>query len=299
MAPGSSFWRIAPGFHLLSRYRTSLQLPAHGAGKAENLCTTRQTVAHYREARRSGLTNTPWEAVLASRQRMREEGRDFTAVGFCICPPRNLPSRDATIPLRFVPTSADVPLPASLEFLLAVLQFQTAPVQSVPASLHRELRYRIDRKLYANAQVRSPPCSLPPDCTCGHVSKKYICTSIYVMMYIKRVESVFDIIAEPNRRAILSLLVSSEQSVGEIERQLRMPQPTVSKHLRVLRESGFVEASVDGQRRLYRLKPEPLKEVDAWLAPFRSFWAAHVDALERHLDRIDQSPSMKRKGRKS
>ncbi len=102
-------------------------------------------------------------------------------------------------------------------------------------------------------------------------------------------ESVFEIIAEPNRRAILSLLVSSQQSVGEIERQLRMPQPTVSKHLRVLREAGFVESTVDAQRRLYRLKPEPLQEVDAWLAQFRRFWSAHLDALERHLDRIDQT----------
>src|SRR5258708_30502001 len=98
-------------------------------------------------------------------------------------------------------------------------------------------------------------------------------------------ESVFEIIAEPHRRAILSLLVSSQQSVGEIERQLRMPQPTVSKHLRVLREAGFVESTVDAQRRLYRLKPEPFQEVDDWLAQFRRFWSAHVDALERHLDR--------------
>jgi len=103
------------------------------------------------------------------------------------------------------------------------------------------------------------------------------------------VESVFEIIAEPNRRAILSLLVSSQQSVGEIERQLRMPQPTVSKHLRVLREAGFVESTVDAQRRLYRLKPEPLQEVDAWLAQFRRFWSVHVNALERHLDRMDES----------
>ena len=110
-------------------------------------------------------------------------------------------------------------------------------------------------------------------------------------------ESVFEIIAEPSRRAILSLLVSSEQSVGEIEYQLSMPQPMVSKHLRVLREAGFVEATVDAQRRLYRLKPEPLEEVDAWLAPFRRFWSAHVDALERHLDRMDQSPSTRKKGR--
>jgi len=99
----------------------------------------------------------------------------------------------------------------------------------------------------------------------------------------------FEIIAEPNRRAILSLLVSSQQSVGEIERQLRMPQPTVSKHLRMLREAGFVESRVDAQRRLYRLKPEPFQEMDAWLAQFRRFWSAHVDALERHLDRMHQS----------
>jgi DNA-binding transcriptional ArsR family regulator len=100
-------------------------------------------------------------------------------------------------------------------------------------------------------------------------------------------ESVFEIIAEPNRRAILSLLALSEQSVGEIERQLRMSQPTVSKHLRVLREAGFVESTVDAQRRLYRLNPGPLQELDAWLAQFRRFWSAHVDALERYLDRIN------------
>jgi len=112
-------------------------------------------------------------------------------------------------------------------------------------------------------------------------------------------ESAFEIIAEPNRRAILSLLVSSEQSVGDIERQLRMTQPTVSKHLRVLREAGFVESTVDAQRRLYRLKPGPLQEIDAWLAQFRRFWSAHLAALERHLDRMDQSaPTKKKPGRK-
>ena len=110
-------------------------------------------------------------------------------------------------------------------------------------------------------------------------------------------ESVFEIIAEPNRRAILSLLVSSQQSVGEIERQLRMTQPTVSKHLRVLREAGFVEATVDAQRRLYRLKPEPFQEVEDWLEPFRRFWSAHVDALERHLDRMEQLTRTKTKTR--
>src|SRR5215813_1874088 len=111
--------------------------------------------------------------------------------------------------------------------------------------------------------------------------------------------SAFEVIAEPNRRAILSLLVSSQQSVGDIERQLRMPQPMVSKHLRVLRDAGFVESTVDAQRRLYRLRPEPLQELDDWLAQFRQFWSAHVDALERHLDRLDRPPSTQRKTRKA
>ena len=108
-------------------------------------------------------------------------------------------------------------------------------------------------------------------------------------------ESAFNIIAEPNRRAILSLLASSEQCVGEIERQLQMTHPTVSKHLRVLREAGFVESRTEAQRRLYRLNPEPLMELDAWLAPFRHFWSKHVDALEKHLDRMEKMPSVKEK----
>ncbi len=111
-------------------------------------------------------------------------------------------------------------------------------------------------------------------------------------------DSVFEVIAEPNRRAILSLLASSQQSVGEIERHLRMPQPAVSKHLRVLRDAGFVESEVDAQRRLYRLKPERLQEVDAWLAQFRRFWSAHVDALERHLDRMNRPTPTKGKTRR-
>ena len=110
-------------------------------------------------------------------------------------------------------------------------------------------------------------------------------------------ESAFEIIAEPNRRAILGLLATSQQSVGEIERRLRMPQPTVSKHLRVLRESGFVESTVDAQRRLYRLKPGPFQELDTWLAQFRRFWSAHIDALERHLDRMNQSTPTKTKAK--
>jgi len=100
------------------------------------------------------------------------------------------------------------------------------------------------------------------------------------------VESSFSIIAEPNRRAILTLLASAEQSVGDIERRLRMPQPSVSKHLRVLREAGLVEARVEAQRRVYVIRPDSLREVDDWLAPFRRYWETHVDALERHLDRM-------------
>jgi DNA-binding transcriptional ArsR family regulator len=111
-------------------------------------------------------------------------------------------------------------------------------------------------------------------------------------------ESVFNVLAEPRRRAILGLLADSERSVGELEEQLRLPQPTVSKHLRVLRDAGFVSARVDAQRRLYRLRPEPLMELDSWLAPFRRFWSAHVDALEQHLDRLDQVPARK-KGRRT
>lgn len=110
--------------------------------------------------------------------------------------------------------------------------------------------------------------------------------------------SVFEIIAEPNRRAILGLLASSQRSVGEIERQLRMPQPTVSKHLRILRDAGFVESTVDAQRRLYSLNPKPLQELDEWLAPFRDLWSRHVDALERHLDKMHRPTESKKTKRR-
>ena len=110
-------------------------------------------------------------------------------------------------------------------------------------------------------------------------------------------ETSFAVIAEPNRRAILGLLLSSERSVGEIERKLRLSQPSVSKHLKVLREAGFVESRVEAQQRFYRLRPEPLMELDEWLAPFRRFWSKHLDALERHLNTMDTTPP--RKGKKT
>lgn len=106
-------------------------------------------------------------------------------------------------------------------------------------------------------------------------------------------ESSFAIIAEPNRRAILSSLASADRSVGDLEVELGLPQPTVSKHLRVLRDAGFVEATVDAQRRLYRLKVEPFQEIDAWLGQFRRIWSRHVDALERHLDRTNPPATRK------
>ena len=108
-------------------------------------------------------------------------------------------------------------------------------------------------------------------------------------------ESTFTVVAEPNRRAILGLLLESERSVGEIEEELRLTQPTVSKHLRILREAGFVEARVDAQRRVYKIRPQPLKEIDAWLGPFRKYWSKHLDALEQHLDKMEKSTTVKGK----
>jgi DNA-binding transcriptional ArsR family regulator len=96
--------------------------------------------------------------------------------------------------------------------------------------------------------------------------------------------STFDVLAEPTRRRILDLLVHDEQPVGDLVARLNISQPGVSKHLRVLREAGLVEARTDAQRRIYRVRPEPLAEIDAWLAPYRRLWSTRLDALERHLD---------------
>ena len=111
-------------------------------------------------------------------------------------------------------------------------------------------------------------------------------------------ESPFTVLAEPSRRAILVQLAAGERSVGDLEAALDLSQPSVSKHLRVLRDAGFVEVTIDAQRRVYRIRPEPLKEVDAWMEPFRGYWSAHVDALERHLDRIAPRAGKTRSGKK-
>jgi DNA-binding transcriptional ArsR family regulator len=97
------------------------------------------------------------------------------------------------------------------------------------------------------------------------------------------VPSTFDVLAEPTRRRILDLLLEQPRSVGELTERLGVSQPGTSKHLRVLREAGLVRVRVDAQRRWYELNPEPLAEVDAWLAPYRKLWTDHLDALERHL----------------
>jgi DNA-binding transcriptional ArsR family regulator len=95
---------------------------------------------------------------------------------------------------------------------------------------------------------------------------------------------VFDVLAEPHRRRILDLLRAHERTVGDLVTELRISQPGVSKHLRVLREAGLVGVRVDGQRRVYRLRAEPLRAIDEWLAPYRAAWAERLEALERHLD---------------
>jgi DNA-binding transcriptional ArsR family regulator len=96
-------------------------------------------------------------------------------------------------------------------------------------------------------------------------------------------------LAQPTRRRILDLLRDGERPVGELVDRLQVSQPAVSKHLRVLREVGLVGVRSDAQRRLYRVRPEPLEELDAWLAPYRRMWSRSLDALERHLDERNDS----------
>jgi DNA-binding transcriptional ArsR family regulator len=101
--------------------------------------------------------------------------------------------------------------------------------------------------------------------------------------------TTFELVAEPTRRRILDLVRDRERSVGDLVERLGLSQPGVSKHLRVLREAGLVDVRHDAQRRLYRLRPEPLSEIDAWLEPYRRYWAGRLDALEEHLDRKEQA----------
>src|SRR4030088_1007138 len=102
--------------------------------------------------------------------------------------------------------------------------------------------------------------------------------------------TTFDVLAEPNRRLILELLLTSERPVGELVDVMAVSQPAVSKHLRVLRQAGLVEVRTDAQRRVYRLRADPLRAMEHWLAPYRRLWASHLDALERHLDTMGDDP---------
>jgi DNA-binding transcriptional ArsR family regulator len=101
-------------------------------------------------------------------------------------------------------------------------------------------------------------------------------------------EVTFEVLAQPNRRRILDLLVAAERPVGDLVDQLEVSQPAVSKHLRLLREAGLVEARTDAQRRIYRVRAEPLRAIDEWLEPYRRLWESRLDDLERHLDAMPE-----------
>ncbi len=109
--------------------------------------------------------------------------------------------------------------------------------------------------------------------------------------------TAFEVLAEPNRRRILDLLRMGELPVGDLVAGLAVSQPAVSKHLRVLREAGLVEAGVDAQRRLYRLRPHTLREIDEWLAPYRELWSGSLDRLEHHLDEMHDLAPRRMRGR--
>src|SRR5438876_610320 len=103
-------------------------------------------------------------------------------------------------------------------------------------------------------------------------------------------DTTFDVLAEPNRRRILDLLRAEERPVGDLVRELAISQPAVSKHLRVLRDAGFVDVRPEAQRRVYRVRAEPLREIDEWLEPYRALWTSRLDELERHLDTMEDEP---------
>ncbi len=112
----------------------------------------------------------------------------------------------------------------------------------------------------------------------------YSCLTIW----LARMSTTFEALAEPNRRRILDLLATRERPVGELVAALDVSQPTVSKHLRVLREAGLVAVTTRAQRRIYRVTPEPLRAVDDWLTPYRRMWAQSLDALDAHLRTISE-----------
>jgi DNA-binding transcriptional ArsR family regulator len=100
----------------------------------------------------------------------------------------------------------------------------------------------------------------------------------------------FEVLAEPNRRRILDLLLAEERPVGDLVTALSVSQPAVSKHLRVLRDAGLVESRADAQRRIYRVRTDPLQAIDEWLRPYRELWTAALHDLERHLDEMPADP---------
>ena len=115
---------------------------------------------------------------------------------------------------------------------------------------------------------------------------EYALTGIFVFAKVRDVAATFTALAEPHRRHILDLLRRGERSVGELVTELEVSQPVVSKHLRVLRDAGLVDVRTDAQRRVYRVRPDPLRELDDWLAPYRELWSSGLDRLERHLDEM-------------
>ena len=131
---------------------------------------------------------------------------------------------------------------------------------------------------------------------------EHLLTRIYEWTYVEPVPAavldVLDVIAEPTRRQILDAVRDDECSVGELVEQVGMHQPGVSRHLKVLRDAGLVDVRRDAQRRLYRLRPEPLMALDEWLEPYRAHWAGRLDALEDHLARTATPVTPPKKGRR-
>ena len=134
----------------------------------------------------------------------------------------------------------------------------------------------------------SAPPHPPSVVGCRHI---HTLTVIYVKSYTCSVSVTFEVIAEPNRRRILDLLLEEERPVGHLVEAMHVSQPAVSKHLKVLRDAGLVEARTDAQRRVYRVRTEPLRDVDEWLRPYRQRWASTLNALERHLEIMGDNDS--------